>query len=244
MKDFIDRVAARALGGESMLLPRLPSLFEPQRALSTGLPEEVSEVVAPTAHRAMSIDHPAATSRTTPVSPVRTAVREAARAFPAVMPEQQPVVRHRGDNEPASVMPAVRDKVMASDESRLPSPRPVPASPERASQPLQVQRERLLEVLSVTEGRTAPEGGSLLAPAQSVFRTSPSTAGTTGTRLQPARAGQAMQSSVPHEPVVHVSIGRLEVRATPTPAKVAHRQDAPRPSPLDDYLRQRGKASP
>ena len=29
MSDFLDRLAARAIGGESMLAPRLPSLFEP-----------------------------------------------------------------------------------------------------------------------------------------------------------------------------------------------------------------------
>ena len=33
MSDFIDRLAARAIGGEAALAPRLPSLFEPlQRA--------------------------------------------------------------------------------------------------------------------------------------------------------------------------------------------------------------------
>lgn len=48
------------------------------------------------------------------------------------------------------------------------------------------------------------------------------------------------------ESVVHVSIGRLEVRAAPPVTGVPPlRRDGPRPGSLDDYLRQRGgKASP
>lgn len=89
-----------------------------------------------------------------------------------------------------------------------------------------------------------PDEGSLLTPPQSVFRTPPAQTSTVAGRFHGAHAGQGAQPATSHEPVVHVSIGRLEVRATPAPAKVAQRQDAPRPSPLDDYLRQRGKASP
>ena len=42
------------------------------------------------------------------------------------------------------------------------------------------------------------------------------------------------------EPVVHVSIGRLEVRASPAAAPAPPRRDMPAPRSLDDYLRQRG----
>ncbi|HET6554175.1 MAG TPA: hypothetical protein VFG49_11615, partial [Dyella sp.] len=51
-------------------------------------------------------------------------------------------------------------------------------------------------------------------------------------------------SRAEHEPVVHVSIGRLEVRAGPAPTAPARRQETPRHSAFDDYLRERGKASP
>jgi hypothetical protein len=101
----------------------------------------------------------------------------------------------------------------------------------------------MLDVLSDNEGRSRPDEGSLLVPARSVFRTSSAPAGTGRTGFQAAHAGEAMRSGGSQEPVVHVSIGRLEVRATPAPGKVAQRQDTPRPSALDDYLRQRGKAS-
>ncbi len=102
-----------------------------------------------------------------------------------------------------------------------------------------------MEVLSAIEGRKAADEGMLLPPAQSVFRTPPAPITASGSRSPIGHPATAMPPSGTHEPVVHVSIGRLEVRATPSPGKaVAHRQDAPRSSPLDDYLRQRGKASP
>ena len=41
-------------------------------------------------------------------------------------------------------------------------------------------------------------------------------------------------------PAIHVTIGRIEVRATPpTPAKVEKRQPQTAPVSLDEYLRQR-----
>jgi hypothetical protein len=71
----------------------------------------------------------------------------------------------------------------------------------------------------------------------------------------PARSGGAVaaraaaartegKADAAGEPVVHVSIGRLEVRAAPVAAASPRRRDGPQPSSLDDYLRQRGKVSP
>ncbi len=149
------------------------------------------------------------------------------------------------DTKPASMAPIARPKAGDRDHPQ-PSHSPhAPALLHSADPPALVQRERLREVMSVTEGRKAADEGTLLGPAQSVFRTAPSAVTASGARSPMGHAAPAMQASDMHEPVVHVSIGRLEVRATPSPAKnAAHRQDAPRSSPLDDYLRQRGKASP
>lgn len=47
------------------------------------------------------------------------------------------------------------------------------------------------------------------------------------------------------ETVVHVSIGRIEVRAAPVASTPSRRREEPRPTRLDDYLRQRnGKGAP
>lgn len=243
MRDVIDRVTARALGSESMLSPRLPSLFEPQRSSPTGLPEEAREMAAPAAHQAMLVEREVATPRETPVSPVNNVVREAATVPSITMPEPHTAVPHGMDDERALVTPIARGKGLEPEEPRLPSSRPSPALLERPIPSAHVQRERSPNDPSATEGRTVADEGSLLVPAQSVFRTPSAPTGTVGTRFRAAHAGQAMQAETTHEPVVHVSIGRLEVRATPTPGKLAQRQDAPRTSPLDDYLRQRGKAS-
>ena len=59
--------------------------------------------------------------------------------------------------------------------------------------------------------------------------------------LAAPRSGKAEAAG---EPIVHVSIGRLEVRAMPAAAPPARRREAPQPSSLDDYLRQRGKGTP
>ncbi|WP_156171271.1 hypothetical protein [Dyella japonica] len=241
MKDFFDRVTARALGGESMLSPRLPSLFEPQRGLPTGWLEEVSEQAAPTERQAVSTEQPAVTRRDVPASPTTVTMREVAKVPPAMQPEQPSAVRQDFDNEPPVAAPIVRSNLKVPKVSQLSSSRPAPAPLEPPAPPARVQRELMLEALPATERRTVHDEGSLLTPTPSVFRTSPATA---HARSPVAQAGQAMQPAAAHEPTVHVSIGRLEIRATPAPAKAAPRQDAPRSSPLDDYLRQRGKASP
>ncbi|HEV2844921.1 MAG TPA: hypothetical protein VG477_08755, partial [Thermoanaerobaculia bacterium] len=44
------------------------------------------------------------------------------------------------------------------------------------------------------------------------------------------------------EPVIHVTIGRIEVRATPAPKAPARERQAARPPvDLEEYLRQRSK---
>jgi hypothetical protein len=243
VRDFLDRVAARALGGESMLSPRLPSLFEPLRNLATGLQEEVSEVVAPAAQPSMAVARAPAPGREVPVSAEKVAVREPVTTRPVTIEAQRPTVRRGVDVEPTPVTAIVRSKAVAADDpQRSPSQR-VTESMERPIPSTREQRELRAELLPVKEGRRATDEGSLLAPTQPVFRTSAAPT-STATRFQGAHVGQAMPSAASHEPVVHVSIGRLEVRAAPSPGKVAQRQDAPRPSPLDDYLRERGKASP
>ncbi|MEY2159914.1 hypothetical protein [Rhodanobacter sp. FW106-PBR-LB-2-11] len=69
-----------------------------------------------------------------------------------------------------------------------------------------------------------------------------------GAMAPPHRAGAAQAGhggAAASKPAVHVSIGRLEVRAAPPASAPPRRRDGPQPGSLDDYLRQRGgKASP
>ncbi|GAP66350.1 hypothetical protein MBSD_n1657 [Mizugakiibacter sediminis] len=60
---------------------------------------------------------------------------------------------------------------------------------------------------------------------------------------RPRTQAAAMPAAPASETVVQVSIGRIEVRAAP--AAPARRRDEPRPTRLDDYLRQRnGRGAP
>ena len=243
VRDFFDRVTARALGGESMLSPRLPSLFEPQRNLATGFAEEVSEVVAPAVQPSMPVERMSTPRREMPVSPAKAVAQEPVTSRPATKEAPRRMVRHGVDVEPAHVTSTMHSKAVTANESLLSPSRRVVESVERPIPSAHVQREWRAEALPVNESRRATDEGSLLAPTQPVFRTPPAPT-STAARLQGAHVAQGMQSAASHEPVVHVSIGRLEVRAAPSPGKVTQRPDASRPSPLDDYLRERGKASP
>lgn len=246
VRDFIDRLAARAVGGESVLSPRLPSLFEPQRGSPVGLPEEAGEVVAPAPHEAVAMEHRVVTQRENPLPPASVDVRVVTKAIPSMVQEEgRAAKRVAEESKPASSAPIARPKAIEADNpQRLHSPH-APAPVHDMIPPALVQRQRLREVMSDTEGRKAADEGSLLAPAQSVFRTAPASVTAASARFPMGRTAQTMQPPASPEPVVHVSIGRLEVRATPSPGKsAAHRRDAPPSSPMDDYLRQRGKASP
>jgi hypothetical protein len=63
--------------------------------------------------------------------------------------------------------------------------------------------------------------------------------------LDAAAAGRlkAQQEPLP-APTIHVTIGRIEVRATPAPASAPPSRPKPAPTmSLDDYLRQRNGGS-
>ena len=62
--------------------------------------------------------------------------------------------------------------------------------------------------------------------------------------LQPLAAARTSAQPAPEETVIQVSIGRIEVRATPqtragATAANGSKRDAPRPTALEDYLRER-----
>jgi hypothetical protein len=109
----------------------------------------------------------------------------------------------------------------------------------------QMRETHVLHERTVIESAHDDRLGVLLPPGGPVF----------ATRHEPAPrpAGAAPRSPAgpfadmpreAREPAVHVSIGRLEVRAAPAGAPAPRRQEAPRPSSLDDYLRQRGGHTP
>ncbi|CAM5610463.1 putative protein OS=Rhodanobacter lindaniclasticus OX=75310 GN=B1991_13775 PE=4 SV=1 [Rhodanobacter lindaniclasticus] len=245
MSDFLDRLAARAIGSETMLAPRLPSLFEPlQRA---PLLSSVDDVAAPSRRAAAPERH------TVPVA-------EPLRPSQAVTPLP-----------PASPCAASLECAAAPMQTVATAPAPPPASlpspavaatrvvewaevsPSRTSRPTEaapVTPRQVRVAPEHIETAPAPARGALVPDPAPVFAASRATAAPARytAAARHAQAAQIAQTASHHvaasEPIVHVSIGRLEVRAAPAAVPAPRRRDGPQPSSLDDYLRQRGKAPP
>lgn len=252
MSDFLDRMATRAIGGDTAVAPRLPSLFEPHQRAPIMSPADEGEM--PTQRPEAPSATPAVLSAA-PLPPVREQAAELApRRAPRVTRVERAVVPVPADasrsmphetgtpvpSTSAPLHPAVEERPIASSpvvhplEVRPPSPTPL--WPRRA-----------------TSDRHAspppPSAGSLLPEIAPVFAT-PHAA---SAPMQPGHEARTRSRSTAvadrpgatSEPVVHVSIGRLEVRAAPVAATPSRRRDSPKPSNLDDYLRERsGKGTP
>ncbi|MGB3461143.1 hypothetical protein [Rhodanobacter lindaniclasticus] len=250
MSDFIDRLAARAIGGEAALAPRLPSLFEPlQRAPVMAMADEGE---APVRARDTGPMPPAASATTPPPSPpVPAKELIEARAARTASAEQAPLPlpgRAATDTPPAPMPPpraAAPVRAMAAEPSRV-----TPVSERTAATPSPVSPRESRIAPSRHEAAHPPTAAGALLPAPApVFATTnglpaSSQPDRAAAMRRPRDVPAGRESRTSSEPVVHISIGRLEVRAAPTAAAPPRRRDGPRPSSLDDYLRQRGKATP
>ncbi|MBB6187819.1 hypothetical protein [Rhodanobacter sp. MP7CTX1] len=251
MNDFLDRVTAKAIGNEAMLAPRLPSLFEPQAApimpatFETSAFEEQRNARA-TQDAAEAGLRGAAIERS-PTAP-EPQLNEAARKHEPSQPDakQRPT---------SSVAPQAAIETTSSSPDIAVDRTAQPTTTERTRlnatprEPVQPRVSRVArESLTASAMARPADTGVLLPPAKPVF------VSTKNLGDLPARAAEAMHlrsvgptqhRAEQSEPIVHVSIGRLEVRAAPNNATTpTRRNDAPRPSSLDDYLRERGKAVP
>ena len=251
VNDFLDRVTAKAIGNQAMLTPRLPSLFEPQAASIMPATFETSAIEEQRNTRAApdGADAPLpelAMERRPPPQQPRLNEKTRKQAPP------QPEVTQRSSAR-APKQPAIETTLASSDVAAKEMVQPTTTDHVRLiPMPREPVEPRVSRVPSERQSSLAiarpAETGILLPPTKPVF---------VSTKNQgdlPARAAEAMHSrsiaatghrAAQSEPVVHVSIGRLEVRAAPNNATTpARRNDAPRPSSLDDYLRQRGKVTP
>lgn len=254
MSDFLDRLAARAIGSESagggsVLAPRLPSLFEPlQRAPIMPLPDDGET----SSWQHETVSAASVTPTTTPMRPPHapTAAAVNTSRVPAAAPEAKPAPTPAR----AAASPP-RDALLPSARTDVPVPpsivehSAVPPAPTEVLMPLPARPRETRIALEQPEPAAPPHPaqGALLPASTPVFGATragdaagrPAHASALRTRAAPTGHGHAAS-----EPVVHVSIGRIEVRAAPPSATPPRRRDGPQPSSLDDYLRQRGKASP
>jgi hypothetical protein len=250
MNDFLDRLATKAIGSEAMLAPRLPSLFEPLQRVPIRPLAEPDE--APMRRRDVASKVP--TSSVTAPAPSRSlSVAERAESRTAtVMPDESlPVPK------PVAALPRDVSQSLPIEAVAARPPEVQPSGPPFA--PVHPATDPSLPAVQTRQPRLAPIGreslrsprvGSLLPATMRVFVTpramsTPAPARqASAMRMHAAPAGKWNEAS--SEPVVHVSIGRLEVRAAgPVTGVAPPRRDGPRPDSLDDYLRQRGgKAAP
>jgi hypothetical protein len=237
VSDFLDRVASRAIGGEGMLSPRLPSLFEPARDAVMPVMAEAREA------------GPSAVAATVGA---REPARDPVGALPLrqVLGESAPVSRAAPVVEglPALAVHPVRALATRAETDGGPPARPQAASlPGPDARPMArqdgVRHEHVHRFDALP--RQDADRGALLPPRNPVFPVPPVAMGYTdrGASRQLGQQGRE-PGQADHEPVVHVSIGRLEVRAGPAATSASRRQESPRRNAFDDYLRERGKASP
>ncbi|MDR7275509.1 hypothetical protein [Catenuloplanes atrovinosus] len=225
MPDFFDRLAERAHGvpaaDPSWVRPRLPQPFE----RVTGLEIQEVEVDAPAPSRAAPGGPPA---------------REQVRHVPGapVVPPPAPAA------PPPPVAPVIAPVVPAAS-AVVGAPEPAPAA---IGEVVETVVER---AVPVTTGAEQPERTRMTAstvPAKTDFDPAPLAA----RRVPPvpfdprgaatAEPTAPRATAAPADPVIRVSIGRLEISAAPPPAERPDRRASRRPDPrisLDSYLNSR-----
>ncbi len=226
MTDVFTRLVSRAWDTQPRVRPQLAPRFAPRTA-AFPLEEIEQEVGAP---RGEPLD------RVEPRAPI----------VPS-MPRETPQFEERRHLQAADVAP---------DAKFSPSPPPLDAAvlEERDATPLTLERtiERIFQS-SVERTRVVDAAPPVLAPPPSlrpvdvaILRPSePRRASVDVPPLRPRAStplSDSSQSSTKSHDPIHVSIGRIDVRATAAPARVA---PASRPKvgpvPLDEYLRRRNE---
>lgn len=248
MSDFLDRLAARAIGSETTLAPRLPSLFEPlQRAPIMPLAD--MDEAPPDRREAAPAIHAVRVEAPTSATPASTSARPVAAPVTPV----EHVVAAMSASAAASAAqhasaPSTAGERASTPAVDRPASPPVLARPAMPTPPLPVQPRQTRVAPDRLEAARTPASNGALLPAPVPVFAAPRMAPARSERTVATRAAAARSEGkvgAVGEPVVHVSIGRLEVRAAPVVAAPPRRRDGPQPGSLDDYLRQRGgKATP
>jgi len=246
VSDFLDRVATRALGSASMLSPRLPSLFEPAAGGGAAVVEESLQIQASSPKEPMTApslpDTRQAEGRATSAdASAPSFAPKPPREIPAPTTTRERVILAEDVRLLVPDKPSAREPAIETAPTLVASHRD-PAAAGELSQP---RETHVLHERIVTAPRQEQQFGTLLPPDKPVFATRQepqARSARAGSPLSAKAAAIAPQAS--GEPAVQVSIGRIEVRATPAHAPTPRRQETPRPSALDDYLRQRGGSTP
>lgn len=227
MSDYFTHLAARSLNQDRSVRPRLAPLLGPPSFDATWTTEPSGSVVEteeglrpPTSHE---VD--------TPRSPAHDHEPK-----PLIDPPASPSARWTAPLTPltASIPAPEVFRPLALDlTSQTTEEQAHPAARPRGS----AASERVVRVVPVvaTTGGLPGPGPSRGGPLSFATRTPTMP----GERRLPA---QQVRSSEPNEPIIQVTIGRVEVRATPAPTAVHPvRPQAPRGGSLEEYLNRQSR---
>jgi hypothetical protein len=252
--DFLGRLVARARGEDHGVQPRLPSLFEPVHPAGAGIAADTAGLM-PSGRREdfpppAREDGDIGIRRVAP--PIAARRDETAPAFGTRQHESAQLPRFDVDAKPvAATVPlfpartalaeATGDTVSGDDESPAAGARSARADGRRVDTSAAQRQPHDVRTIASRHGETIPdvyppaENGALLsAPVPAIMSDTHA-----ARRLASEQSRESATADNP--PVVHVTIGRVEVRAV-QPAPVERRPAArgPRPMALDEYLKRRG----
>ena len=257
MTGFLQRLAMRETGAAAVLRPRLPSAFEPAASYGIGAamrgegPIEQSEERIGTApdrlratawNDAPSHDRASFHAAPSPIAPTSN-------LHPVSQPERQSYLQPPA---PIKSLPALREAIPAASlaDNRMQSPaQPLTslialAQPTQQSSPDRIPNRRTREDDQRDDDHPKREIAALThqtQPMTPALLPKPLSLAPTAVKMAQAMPPQRGQESKAAQPAVHITIGRLEVRATHDvrkPAAAPARQAA-QPTSLEDYLHSR-----
>lgn len=232
---FFQNLLARGRGDAGVVRPRIASMFEAPQVSEAAPVEESSKVETSSRPREDAFVRPAARSIEAPVEiQTRADVRPAAVEVQSIaaLPKEKTVSASPLEK---SVLSSPREQALPGLESKsLLSRGPLPELPAAAkvaeSPVLREIRETHEMHETVREQRTVVDRTFLERVAQA------------GRQSPPARA--TAEAAMSAEPEIHVSIGRIEVRAVNEATSARKTQQPGSPvMGLDEYLRHKSKGA-
>lgn len=252
--DFLDRVVSMAHGEYTVLAPRLASLYEPvdDALAKRGFTEPAMRADADPLPADDASGHTAEIGQKYPLSNssrsgATAKVEPPEWANDLIAPVPRKPLDERGSERDVKVFPRIRIEAVPRPAARA-DVDPLEADPES---PSPVRRTLLAADFSQpdpTFGRVPPQVSvpdrDETHPRRDATHT-PRALEKSGQLIAQFLKIQAMPepsecASRPAEPVIHVSIGRVEIRATQAPGPSRAPRSAPKLMGLDEYLSNRG----
>ena len=252
-RNFLTRLTDRAAGRERVVEPRVPSLFEPSAPHDVQL-ADVAEVESGTERAASHVGETqfAAEPHSRRDDPARDArdppAREARAASPALIARE---VQIAGERVPVRAIDAssradARKEISAHPVQPASTSRRAEAPTPPTAQPAAMQVRRIDQIAqrdAPTSTKPEPARADNALPTRVL---APKRVHVEAPVAAPRRAPEPqhrIDRAPPAEPVVRISIGRVEVRAMqPASAPPSPRGAARRPMSLDEYLEKSRRA--